>query len=536
MIRLIGILCTIQIFAIACTQQIAGTSNGSETTNGVTATVRDRDGIVATGALVKAAPASLTPEDESWIVYETQTDSLGQFSIESLRPGRYTVEITSRSGENAALVQDFRVGDTIVQLEDPVLSAAAILSGSVEGAGDGSHVVCIVGLDRRGTTLGSGLFYFGRIASGMYSVIVKEKNTNNSGSIPELELAPNEEAVLNEIDPVSGSFSRSTGFIADPDSLAVVHFLRNQGIPSSDWDGVVTLEEGEIRGITLSGRNMKRLDPSIGECRSIQSLDLSNNRLSTLPTTLSHLPVLYSVNLSRNAFSVLPKVVPRIPVLIRLNAEFNQLSSLPDAFVELRHLESLVLSDNQFEKLPPQIPACKKLRWLKLYRNPITELPDGLYDLTDLRKLGLSYTKIDRLSSRIGNLSELQMLDIAQCGLDSLPSEIGMLSRLTQLWATGNNFTQLPSNFSQLTGLEELQLSSGNLRSLPEDFGALTSLRKLFINSNELSTLPPSITALQSLDELLVGGNRICNPTADIANWLDSFAEADWRSEQKDCD
>ncbi len=534
--RLICLFCALQVFAAACTQQIAGTSNGSETTNGVTATVRNQEGAPAVGALVKTAPAALTPDDESWIVYETHTDSFGHFTISSLRPGRYTADIFSQNGEDATVVQGITVSDSIVRLDDPVLSPAAFISGAVQGADDGTHVVCIEGLDRKATTLGAGYFYFGRIAPGKYTIGIKETNTATLTFLREIVTAPSEKVVLDDIDPISGTFTRHEGVIADPDSLAVAAFLRKQGIAYSEWDSIVIIEEEKIRGLSLADRNLDRLDPSIGECRSIQSLDLSNNALTDLPSTLSWLPRIHTLRLNSNAFAALPAVVAEIPVLIRLNVENNRLTALPQAFSKLAFLESLVLSENRFTEVPPQILSCKKLRWLKLYRNPIDAIPEELYDLVDLQKLGLSYTNIDRLSSRIGNLSRLQMLDIAKCGLDSLPHEIGMLSQLTQLWATGNDFTSLPASFSRLTSLNSLQLSNCRLVALPENFGSLTSLRELYLNGNELTSLPASITSAQSLESLLVGGNSICNPTPDVAGWLDLFAESDWKNEQVGCD
>lgn len=143
----------IYLLCLSCTQQVAGTDNGSETTNGIVAAVVDQSGSPARNAVVNAAPASLTPEDFTWFVYSTKTDSQGNFSIRSMDPGVYTLEILSNNGNEAIVLPNIAIGDSLITLDKQTLAPAAILAGNIDGADSASHTVFISGLDRAETTL-----------------------------------------------------------------------------------------------------------------------------------------------------------------------------------------------------------------------------------------------------------------------------------------------------------------------------------------------------------------------------------------------
>jgi len=97
------------IFAVAamvstCTvQRVAGPGTGSETTNGIAATIRYQDGTPVANASVKMRPSnylsdtSALPVARSASIIDTITDSLGRFVIPNVDSGDYAIEVLDKN-------------------------------------------------------------------------------------------------------------------------------------------------------------------------------------------------------------------------------------------------------------------------------------------------------------------------------------------------------------------------------------------------------------------------------------------------------
>ncbi|MBD2511814.1 leucine-rich repeat domain-containing protein [Nostoc muscorum FACHB-395] len=261
--------------------------------------------------------------------------------------------------------------------------------------------------------------------------------------------------------------------------------------------------------LNISGHNLIRLPPEIGQLTNLQSLNLNNNQLSSLPSEIGQLTNLQSLNLNNNQLSSLPSEIGQLTNLQSLDLNSNQLSSLPSEIGQLTNLQSLDLNNNQLSSLPLEISQLTNLQSLDLNSNQLSSLPLEISQLTNLQSLDLNNNQLSSLPPEISQLTNLQSLDLSNNQLSSLPSEFVQLTNLQSLNLNSNQLSSLPLELVQLTNLQSLNLNSNQLSSLPSEFVQLTNLQSLNLNSNQLSSLPLEFVQLTNLQSLNLNSNQL---------------------------
>lgn len=115
----------------------------------------------------------------------------------------------------------------------------------------------------------------------------------------------------------------------------------------------------KVYKLSLTGKDLKKLPPEIGQLKNLQILNLNDNKLKALPPEIGDLG--------------------NLQVLSLLN---NNLRYIPDEFRKLKSLEVLYLGKNKIVEMPVWIGGLGKLRRLDLVSNRMTP-----YELNFLKEL-----------------------------------------------------------------------------------------------------------------------------------------------------
>ena len=176
--------------------------------------------------------------------------------------------------------------------------------------------------------------------------------------------------------------------------------------------------------LDLSGKNLTKLPPEIGNLTALTELNLWDNKLSILPPEISNLTALTYLNISYNQLTSLPPEIGKLNALTRLYLHNNQLSSLPPEIGKLKVLTDLDLRNNQLSNLPPEIGKLNELTKLSLWNNQLSSLPPEISKLNALTSLDLMDNLFSTLPTEIGKLNALTSLDLDGNPLTSPPQEI----------------------------------------------------------------------------------------------------------------
>lgn len=174
-------LLIIALLLFRCSIDLAGgPGSGSETTNSLTITVVYPDGHPAYGAVVKLRSSEFlyNPDDEtdSSRGIDALTDSLGIVKLDSIKSGKYAIEVNDQKG-NAALINcSFSSKSTDSILPKKVLEKTSDIVGSVSsGSGLNSILVQIYGLERIAEVDSvTGQFVLRDIPEGSYTLKISD--------------------------------------------------------------------------------------------------------------------------------------------------------------------------------------------------------------------------------------------------------------------------------------------------------------------------------------------------------------------------
>ncbi len=324
-------------------------------------------------------------------------------------------------------------------------------------------------------------------------------------------------------------------------------------MPSGDWHGVSTDDNGLVTALNLADNNLNgSLPPILAILTELRSLNLSGNPSLTGPLPRSFLTLnievlhLTGTNLcvpADNEFQAWVRRItdaevstcnvsgPEREALVAFyretngpgwNEDANWLSDEPlgkwhgvQTDSEGRVTGISLTRNNLTGRIPSEIGHLQRLVGLELYGNSISgPIPPELGNLSRLRSLILDGCDMQgSIPPELGRLTRLVRLSLSGNRLTgTIPAELGQLANLTDLSLGGNELTgPMPSELGDLENLESMFLGNNNLTgSLPRELGQLRNLRNLVLFSNRLAgPIPPEIGNLRSLVSLSVWDNQL---------------------------
>ncbi|MFX1327907.1 MAG: leucine-rich repeat domain-containing protein [Promethearchaeota archaeon] len=201
---------------------------------------------------------------------------------------------------------------------------------------------------------------------------------------------------------------------------------------------------------------LEGIPDSIKDLHSLQVLNLSECNISILPTTLKSLTYLKGLNLSGNNLKSLPDWIGDFKSLENLYLSYNNLEILPESMQFLQSLRVLNLKNNNLKSLPDWIGNLNLLKKLRIGRNKLKSLPLSMRNLISLEFLDLENNSIKILPDWIGDLTSLQTIYISCNKLNILPKSLIQLEFLKILDYWEYDYKTYLDNNSQLV-LEHLR-------------------------------------------------------------------------------
>lgn len=483
------------------------TPTGSETTNGISATVQYPDGTPAAGLQVAILPTNYLAVD-SGVGDEiiTDTDSLGRFSVAGLESREYTLEILT-GAEHGIMISEIAIpGESSVALGTIVLDTVGSLHGSIRMEHIDSTVRLLVapyGLSRRVTPDSDGHFRFDNLAPGAYQFHVTSTSPRLTGATD----------LRGTVEPGSAIYLGRTALPIDyrRDSAAVHAFLTVQGVDLSsfDWSNRVGVSNNRIGGLDLCSLGIADLHPSIETLDFVTSLRLSHNPLQSLPSSIVKLNI--------------------------LNLRVNDVG-MNELFPEILGFENLILlnaRDNRLSRLPDELALQKELRVLYLDGNEFTEFPAVFAEMTWLTDVDLSDNQITSLPDSIARYPRLWHLNVSGNVLTRLPNDLAELPSLEVFEASHNDLTAFPVNVGRMRMLRTLSLAGNGIDMVPPAVGTLPDLKVIHLADNKIPSLPMEITSLSTTD-FTIRNNRLCTIPDSVDEWIEKHStdHIGWRGSQ----
>jgi Leucine-rich repeat (LRR) protein len=113
------------------------------------------------------------------------------------------------------------------------------------------------------------------------------------------------------------------------------------------------------------------------------------------------------LDLSGLQLTKLPPEIGNLTLITRLHLSDNQLTTLPSEIGNLINLQLLYITENQLTNLPPEIGKLYNMEILVLNHNVLESLPPEIGNLNNLCHLGLASNNLWHLPTEMGNLETL---------------------------------------------------------------------------------------------------------------------------------
>ena len=192
-----ALFCAFAALALKCSTSISpvagGTSTGSETTNGVTASIMRADSTPVANARVHIRLADYVASlgKDSAKTYDSRfdlvTDSDGRFFIDDIEPGRYTIEVSDNLSQAVVLSCNVSSDTDTFNLGAHFVREFVTVSGTVAPDSLAGNVVAsIYGLERSVVVDAStGAFTFTNLAPGAYTIRLSAASKDYGAAIIE---------------------------------------------------------------------------------------------------------------------------------------------------------------------------------------------------------------------------------------------------------------------------------------------------------------------------------------------------------------
>ncbi len=198
------LICT---FSLCTTSSLsAGSGTGTETTNGIIASVRYLDGRVAANIPARIYPADYVMDTNAAIYKpyrDLMTDSNGIIIIDSLECGLYSVDFRNGNGEGALLNCEV-ITDSLKDYGIVFLDQLSEINGVIDTSAidDSTNVyIQLYGLDIvKKVDKNSGIFKIDSIPAGSYTIkVVTSKPQQLHEIISNVKVLPNKTSVIDTI-------------------------------------------------------------------------------------------------------------------------------------------------------------------------------------------------------------------------------------------------------------------------------------------------------------------------------------------------
>ena len=179
-IILSGVLAIAAVLSTCSVQRVAGPGTGSETTNGIAATIRYQDGTPVAFASVKMRPSNFLRDTaalssaSSASIIDTTTDSLGRFVITNFDSGDFAIEVLDKNQSEGTVLRCSASKNQLTDWGITFLNPVGSITGSVNVSQlpqSAAVYVQVYGLDRvQRINKATGNFTIENISEGNYAV------------------------------------------------------------------------------------------------------------------------------------------------------------------------------------------------------------------------------------------------------------------------------------------------------------------------------------------------------------------------------
>ncbi|PRQ36060.1 putative leucine-rich repeat domain, L domain-containing protein [Rosa chinensis] len=294
----------------------------------------------------------------------------------------------------------------------------------------------------------------------------------------------------------------------------------------------IPVKMDSLRGLSLSGSDIRELDESIENLIGLEKLDLWHcENLTTLPYNIYELHNLKTLHASGcSKLATFPKIPVKMDSLRELSLSGSDIRELDESIENLSGLEYLDLTHcKNLTTLPCSIYGLHNLKTLHARGcSKLATFPKIPVKMDSLRELYLSGSDIKELDESIENLIRLEYLDLTDCkNLTTLPCSIYGLHNLKTLHARGcSKLATFPKIPVKMDSLRELYLSGSDIRELDESIKNVIGLEYLDLTDcKNLTTLPCSIYGLHNLKTLHTRGCSKLTTFLNIPVKMDSLRE-----------
>jgi hypothetical protein len=254
------------LFLCSSGDRIAGSKGGSETTNGITACIKQSDGRPAVGSIVRLRRTDFVSKTavlakSTLSSADIITDSKGQFTVRDIDPGEYSIEINDTStgeGRGGAVLLNCLLDS--IGIEDigiDYLKPYAVVSGHVDTdvINGRAMFVQVKGLERLAIINEHGSFSFNDLPEGNYAFVIIDKTISaTEHAVLNVKASAGKTVTVN----VSGTFSDSayivinTGMAGISSSTVIVDFPLLIRLNEQNFNFSHTLPNGEDVRFTKS--------------------------------------------------------------------------------------------------------------------------------------------------------------------------------------------------------------------------------------------------------------------------------------------
>lgn len=171
---------------------------------------------------------------------------------------------------------------------------------------------------------------------------------------------------------------------------------------------------------------------------------------------------------------------PRIGQLINLrvlHVSGTNLTELPEEIGNCSKLEEITANASKFRRLPESIGKLMNLSKLNFGYNQIEEFPLSIINCTALTSVSFGSNKISVLPKGFGNLKNVWFCDFADNNLTEFPKEFNQMESIGNLWLHGNEIKSIPLEIQNLKNLTHLLIDLPEITNLAEIHKLLPELR-----------------------------------------------------------